>query len=117
MSQIIKNKGNKEFEKLSVEGHVHRDVKDWADRNGLHMYEAVELAWKKFINQPSKVGAFDPQTWDNDELEDAAFIVAAKRMSPQELDSGRHILVETILRLIPAAKDHEAELMRKLKKK
>ncbi len=117
MRQPSKNKANKEFEKLSVEDHVHRDVKDWAERNGLHIYEAVEMAWKRFINQPSRVGAFDPQTWDHDELEDAAFIVAAKRMSPKELESGRHILVETILKLLPPAKDHEQELMRKLRKK
>jgi len=117
MSQLAKNKANKEFEKISVEGHIHRDVKGFADRNGLHMYEAVELAWKKFINEPSKVGAFDPQTWDNDELEDAAFVVAAKRMNSEELESGRHILVETILKLIPLAKEHEEELLRKLRKK
>ena len=117
MAQLSKNKANKDFEKLSVEGHVHRDVKGWADRNGLRMYEAVELAWKKFINQPSKVGAFDPQTWDNDELEDAAFVVACKRMDSGELDSGRHILVETILNLIPLAKEHEVEVMRRLRKK
>lgn len=117
MSQPLRNKANKEFDKLSVEGHIHRDVKEFAERNGLHIYEAVELAWKKFINEPSKVGAFDPQTWDHDELEDAAFIVAARRMSSEELENGRHILVETILKLIPLAKEHEAELIRRLRKK
>jgi hypothetical protein len=117
MSKVYKNKADKEFEKLSVEAHIHRDVKGWAERNGLHMYEAVEYAWKKFINEPSRVGAFDPQTWDHDELEDAAFVVAAKRMNAEELESGRHILIETILKLIPLAKEKEGELMRRLKRK
>lgn len=105
------------YKKISVTPDLHREIELWSVENGVFIKDAVEKAWACFMDHNKAAdNPFSPETWNSEEMEDAAFLVAALRIPKKERDQPYYILVTLLHTALIACKNAFPDMLSKWKK-
>jgi hypothetical protein len=104
------------YKKISVTPDLHREIELWSVENGVFIKDAVEKAWACFMEH-NKVAdnPFLPETWNPEEIEDAAFLVGALRIPKKDRDQPYYILITLLHTALIVCKNAFPDILAKWK--